>query len=32
MGRLQVDYFFSKVKYTISIAIVIVTYSISYNI
>jgi hypothetical protein len=32
MNHLQVDYFFSKVKYTISNAIVIVTYEISYNI
>ena len=31
MGHLQVDYFLSKIKYTISNAIVI-TYKISYNI
>jgi len=32
MSHLQVDYFFSKTKYTISTAIVIVTYESSYNI
>jgi hypothetical protein len=32
MSHLQVDYFFSKVKYTISNAIDIVTYEISYNV
>jgi len=32
MSHLQVDYFLSKVKYTLSNAILIVTYEISYNI
>jgi len=32
MSHLQVDYFFIKVKYAFSNAIVIVTYEISYNI
>ena len=32
MSHLQVDYFLSKVKYTVSNAIFIVTYEVSYNI
>jgi len=32
MSHLRVDYFLSEVKYTLSNAIAIVTYEISYNI